>query len=562
MYLLLVGGKPEAMNASEWVILDRKALATERLSLTPRVAFNISKEKTTAAVMKALEKLYEKPSASNKVFLMKKLFNMRMSENGYVVDHLNNFNGVTNQLKSVGINFDDKIRVLLFMCSLHVSWNNLVTTVSNSTISGTLTLNDVVSSLMNDEMRRKTIGDALLEREKVEIKLSNGGTLVLKDVRHIPELQKNLISVSGLDREGYFVAFGEKQWNVIKGSMVVARGERVGTIYTLSDDASRKTWIYAISEKSNVYHTFKKWKALVENERGNKIKCLKSDIGGEYRDGGFQEFCSNNGIRLIRTKSSLSLNGGIPEEEWSGKPVNYSFLRVFGCIAYAHIDKEERKKLDFKSQKCVFIGYEGDEYGYRLWDCEDNKIIRSRDVIFDESQLYNHKLQEHGIKKENKAYMELDKPEDGQVPRTENPEVLDETTDTEIRNGDQQQVPETLNLRRSSRVRKAPDRLCSSMRRINEHEKKLASTFFMKDLSEAKQLLGMRITRDRKQKKLWLLQEVYIDKVLRRFNLHASKPDGQLNLEKIEGNKNPADMLTKVVDRQKLSLCSPLISLR
>ncbi|KAK3031401.1 hypothetical protein RJ639_037399 [Escallonia herrerae] len=64
LYLPLVGEKPEAMNASEWAILDRNALATVRLSLTPQVAFNISKEKTTAAVMKALEKLYEKPSAN------------------------------------------------------------------------------------------------------------------------------------------------------------------------------------------------------------------------------------------------------------------------------------------------------------------------------------------------------------------------------------------------------------------------------------------------------------------------------------------------------------------
>ncbi|KAK2967798.1 hypothetical protein RJ640_016982 [Escallonia rubra] len=161
LYLPLVGEKPEAMNASEWAILDRKATATVRLSLIPQVAFNISKEKTNAAVMKALEKLYEKPSASNKVFLMKKLFNMRMSENGSVVNHINDFNGVTNQLESVGINFDDEIRALLFLRSLPDSWNNLVTTVSNSTISRTLTLNDIVSSVMNDEMRRKTIGDGI-----------------------------------------------------------------------------------------------------------------------------------------------------------------------------------------------------------------------------------------------------------------------------------------------------------------------------------------------------------------------------------------------------------------
>jgi hypothetical protein len=66
------------MKDEEWDILDRKALGTIRLSLEASVAFNISKEKTTKALMDALAKLYEKTSASNKVFLMKILFNMNM----------------------------------------------------------------------------------------------------------------------------------------------------------------------------------------------------------------------------------------------------------------------------------------------------------------------------------------------------------------------------------------------------------------------------------------------------------------------------------------------------
>jgi hypothetical protein len=68
-----------AMKDEEWEILDRKALGMIRLSLAASVAFNISKEKTMKDLMDALAKLYEKPSASNKVFLMKRLFNMKMS---------------------------------------------------------------------------------------------------------------------------------------------------------------------------------------------------------------------------------------------------------------------------------------------------------------------------------------------------------------------------------------------------------------------------------------------------------------------------------------------------
>ena len=75
------------MEDKEWDILDRKALGTIQLCLASLMAFNISKEKTKQDLMKALDKLYEKTSASNKVFLMKCLFNMKMSKGGYVVDH-------------------------------------------------------------------------------------------------------------------------------------------------------------------------------------------------------------------------------------------------------------------------------------------------------------------------------------------------------------------------------------------------------------------------------------------------------------------------------------------
>ena len=90
--------------------------------------------------MDALDELYEKTLASNKVFLMKRLFNMKMSEGGSVVDHLNEFNTVTNQLSSVKVDFDDEVRALLILCSLPESWNDLVMVVSKF-VSSSNTLN-------------------------------------------------------------------------------------------------------------------------------------------------------------------------------------------------------------------------------------------------------------------------------------------------------------------------------------------------------------------------------------------------------------------------------------
>jgi hypothetical protein len=121
--------------------------------LAASLDFNILKEKTTKDMLDVLDKLYEKPSASNMVFLMKRLFNMKMLEGGFVADHLNEFNTVTNQLSSIKVDFDDEVRALLILCSFPKRWNSLVMAVSNSVSSlNTLKFDDVVGVILSEEM--------------------------------------------------------------------------------------------------------------------------------------------------------------------------------------------------------------------------------------------------------------------------------------------------------------------------------------------------------------------------------------------------------------------------
>ena len=93
-------------------------------------------------------------------------------------------------------------------------------------------------------------------------------------------------------------------------------------------------------------------------------------------------------INLINRGPSTPLGCGIPKEAWNGKKVSYSFLKTFGFEAFAHIDFENRTKLEAKLKKCVFVGYGINKFGYRLWDFENHKIVRSKDVIFNEKVLY------------------------------------------------------------------------------------------------------------------------------------------------------------------------------
>ncbi|KAF2355919.1 Ribonuclease H-like domain [Trinorchestia longiramus] len=66
---------------------------------------------------------------------------------------------------------------------------------------------------------------------------------------------------------------------------------------------------------------------------------------------------------------------------------NVQHIRTFGCMAYAHVPKDEREKLDPKSKTCVLLGYGSGTKGYRLYDFNAIKVLLSRDEILNQSQF-------------------------------------------------------------------------------------------------------------------------------------------------------------------------------
>ena len=65
----------------------------------------------------------------------------------------------------------------------------------------------------------------------VQIRTKDGQDILLKQVRHIPEMCMNLISVGRLDDDGFFTTFGNNSCKICKGAMVMARGPKIGTLY-------------------------------------------------------------------------------------------------------------------------------------------------------------------------------------------------------------------------------------------------------------------------------------------------------------------------------------------
>ena len=91
-------------------------------------------------------------------------------------------------------------------------------------------------------------------------------------------------------------------------------------------------------------------------------------------------------VYLLNRSPTVIVQDKIPEEAWSGTKTNVAHLRIFGSIAFAHILDELRKKLDKKSERCIFTCYSEQHKAYKLYNPVTKKVVVSRDVKFIEDK--------------------------------------------------------------------------------------------------------------------------------------------------------------------------------
>ena len=116
----------------------------------------------------------------------------------------------------------------------------------------------------------------------------------------------------------------------------------------------------------------------------------------------------NMACYVLNQSPRAMLDGKVAEEVWTGKEVDYSFMRIFGCPTYIHIPIEERSKLDSKSKKGIFLGFKKGVKGYKLWDPMAQKVVISRDVVFDENSKIKVLERKRSLKKREVVLTTID----------------------------------------------------------------------------------------------------------------------------------------------------------
>ena len=89
-------------------------------------------------------------------------------------------------------------------------------------------------------------------------------------------------------------------------------------------------------------------------------------LGAAGLDKAFWAEAVNTACNVINRSPSTAIDQKTPMEMWTGKPVDYSNLHIFGSPVYVMYNAQETTKLDPKSRKCLFLGYADGVKGYRL----------------------------------------------------------------------------------------------------------------------------------------------------------------------------------------------------
>ena len=207
---------------------------------------------------------------------------------------------------------------------------------------------------------------------------------------------------------------------------------------TFVDEYSKYSVVKFMSKKSEALEKFKEYVA----ESGSPRR-LRTDNGAEYTAKKFTDYCRDSKIKqeytvpetpqqngvaerfnrtLVEMGRSLLIQAKLPKRYWvralstaahirnltvtansqgkspfelfTGKPPRRNHLRVFGCTAYVMKRKINLTKLDLRSVKAKFIGYDDRSTAYILQEFDSKKVIKARNVIFRESEIQSFSAKE------------------------------------------------------------------------------------------------------------------------------------------------------------------------
>ncbi|GJS73677.1 retrovirus-related pol polyprotein from transposon TNT 1-94 [Tanacetum coccineum] len=220
----------------------------------------------------------------------------------------------------------------------------------------------------------------------------------------------------------------------IWGSYKVSTHGKFRYFLTIVDDCSRGTWIYLLEQKSDSFEALKSFIKFVTTQFDKQIKIVRSDNALEFVKGQCGPYLASQGIvhqtsyvdrpqqngrvktkhrHILDTTRALRFHSKLPLKFWGDcvttatflinrlpssvvgnvtpyeillkKKLDYTSLRVFGCLAMVSNPLRTADKFDPRGVPCVFLGYPSNQKGYKFYNLLTKTTFVSRDVVFNET---------------------------------------------------------------------------------------------------------------------------------------------------------------------------------
>nr|GEV81204.1 retrovirus-related Pol polyprotein from transposon TNT 1-94 [Tanacetum cinerariifolium] len=478
------------------------------------------------------------------------------------------------KLTSLSCKIDSQERAEIILQSLPDFYDQVIINLTSNVLSDYLVFDDVVVAIILEEKIGATTGRTdklvqdscndhelkIIRTESVMVKMHDSTVRTIRDVRHVEGLKKNLLSLGQLNDLGCNVEIQNKIMKIIKGALVLMRGENVAAnLYQLNGEIIeegealvvshspshrvavtwhqklghmseqgmkihierkllpgltkvslpfyehcviskqhrlKRCWVYPIKKKSNVFEVFKVYKAWIELDSGKKIKYLRT----------------NNEERMNRTL--LEKARAMLATTSLGKSLWVEVVNI-ACYVINHspstavelktpMEMRMGKPLDVKT---AFLHGNLEEEIYMLQPegfkqkGKENLVGRLNKSLYGLKQAPWCWYKRFDSFIRSLEYNRLNADPHAYFKMFENNDFI------------------ILLLYVDDKLVAGPNK-----DRINKLKAQLAREFEMKDLGPANKILGMQIHRDRVIRKIWLSHKSYVKKILQRFNMQDCKP--------------------------------------
>nr|GEY07944.1 putative reverse transcriptase domain-containing protein [Tanacetum cinerariifolium] len=233
---------------------------------------------------------------------------------------------------------------------------------------------------------------------KVRVQMKDGSSFMLENVRYIPKLKRNLISLGTI--KGNYVYSLDGWAKSGEASVGIQEKESLAQVWHKRLGHISKEGLHELEKKEVLGNKGldMRMRRSASSRSGNsggkldRVRCLLIKSGLPDL---FWAEATVTATYLINRSLSTSLEKKTSMDLWSGHPSNYNMLRIFGCVSYSHVNQG---KLKPRATKCIFLGYPDGVTGYKLLRIDDvkPKIIISSDVGFNKSLMYKDTLKGAG----------------------------------------------------------------------------------------------------------------------------------------------------------------------